>query len=71
MSILSDQPIIGFDRASAEMAGEIDGTLVRQGKRIGIVDSMIAGIALKSQEKVITRNVKDFSRIRGLEIESY
>ena len=71
MSILNNQTIVNFDRASAEKAGEIDGTLAKQGNRIEIIDSMLAGIALKNQERVITRNVKHFSRIKGLEIEEY
>jgi len=69
MSILSNQSIVSFNRAAAEKAGEIDGTLIKQGKKIGIVDSLIAAIALTNNEKVITRNIKDFSRVKGLEIE--
>ena len=35
------------------------------------IDCMIAGIALIRKEKVLTRNVKDFSKIKDLEIETY
>lgn len=63
--------VLHMDYDTAERAGEIDGILAREGKMIGVVDCMIAGIALVKKEKVMTRNVKDFQRIRGLEIETY
>ena len=71
VNALQGQLVIHLDNDSAEKAGEIDGNLVKEGKSIGVIDSMIAGIALIKKEKVLTRNVKDFSRVKGLEIETY
>lgn len=34
-------------------------------------DAMIAGIALLSNETILTKNVEHFSRIRNLKIETY
>ncbi len=71
MNLLQGQMIIPFEQNAAEKAGDIDGTLLKAGSAIGPIDSMIGGIALMRKEKVVTRNVKDFSRITGLGIETY
>ena len=71
MKLLNGQIIIHFDNDSAEKAGEIDGNLIKEGKMIEPIDSMIAGIALIKKEKILTRNIKDFSKVRGIEIETY
>ena len=71
LKVLRGQLIVHLDNDSAEKAGEIDGTLVREGKMIGPIDCMISGIALIKKEKVLTRNAKDFSKIKDLEIETY
>ncbi len=71
IEILNGQIIISLDNSSAEIAGEIDGTLIKEGQMIDPVDCMIAGIALVKKEKILTRNIKDFKKIKKLEIESY
>ncbi len=71
MKVLLDKVILHFNTESAEKAGFIDGSLIKEGKRIGTVDSMICGIALVKNEKILTRNVKDFSKVKGIKIEPY
>ena len=71
MKTIGGLVIIPFDKQAAERGGEIDGSLIKAGNKIGIIDSMIAGIALIRKEKILTRNVKDFSRVKGLEIDTY
>ena len=71
LKALQDQVILSLDEKSAEKAGEIDGILIKEGNMLGIIDCMIAGIAFIKNEKVLTRNIKDFSKIRGLKIETY
>lgn len=71
VDILKGQLIINFDSDAAQKAGEIDGTLIKEGKMIDIIDSMIGGIAIIRKEKMLTKNIKDFSKIRGIEIETY
>jgi len=71
MKILEGQLILRLDNLAAEKAGEIDGGLIKEGKAIGPIDSLIAGIALVRDEKVLTHNVKDFSKIKGLKLETY
>ena len=69
ISLLSNQLIISFDEKSAEKAGEIEGYLNEQ--EIDIPDSMIAGICLVKNEKLLTKNIKHFFKIKDLKIEEY
>ncbi len=71
LEVLDSQLVLELDEESAEQGGKIDGMLVREGLRIEPEDCMIAGIAKHHQEKVLTRNVKHFGRIKGLSVESY
>ncbi len=68
---IGNQIVLHLDNNAAEKAGDIHGILVKEGDMIDPVDSMIAGIALIKKEKVLTRNVKDFKKVKGLEIETY
>lgn len=68
---LRGQLIAHFDQDAAEKAGFIDGNLRKEGRIIGPLDTMIAGVALVKKEKILTRNLKDFERIPGLEVERY
>jgi len=45
--------------------------LERKVEPIGEFDALIASIALAHNERVVTRNVKHFSRVRGLEVEKW
>lgn len=57
--------LLPFDAASA---GIYDG-LVAQNLRIGTMDLRLAAIALSGNLTVLTRNLRDFSRVPGLNIE--
>jgi len=70
MSLLEGILIYPFDEESAKIAGNIDGQLVKKGLRIDTEDSMIAGIAIKNNKKVLTRD-DHFNRIEGLKVEEY
>jgi tRNA(fMet)-specific endonuclease VapC len=58
--------ILPFDAADAEFAGTIRATLEATGKPIGAYDLLIAGQALRSNLTLVTANVSEFSRIKGL-----
>ncbi len=45
--------------------------LRKRGKRIGVIDEMIAGICISRGATLITRNVAHFSRIKKLKIEKW
>ena len=68
---LANQIILPFTEKDSEKGGKIHGDLYKKGNVIGSHDCMIAGIALTKGEKILTRNVKHFSRIEGLDVETY
>jgi tRNA(fMet)-specific endonuclease VapC len=60
--------ILPFDEAAALRAAAIDLSLRRAGTRVEMGDVCIAGIALANSLAVVTRNVRHFSRVPGLEL---
>ena len=69
-SFLMSLPLQSLNGESARIAGVIDGTLIKKGLEISTEDSMIAGIAIKNNEIVLTRD-DHFKRVEGLKIEGY
>lgn len=63
--------IYDFNVKYAYRGGLELGKLFKKGNPIDPVDAQIAGIALTENEKVVTRNIKHFNKIEGLEVESY
>ncbi len=63
--------LMEFKREHAEKGGEIYGSLKRQGKDIGAIDSEIAGVALAEKQALITSNAKHFERVPGLQVITY
>ncbi len=70
-TILKHQAQWPLEEESAELGGTIYGKLAQQGQTIEAIDAMIAAIALTHHEPVLTANVKHFSRIPGLNVETY
>ena len=71
IEFLSSFIVLDLDRESAILAGDIEAELTRTGQLIEIDDIMIAAIALHNKEKLITRNIKHFERIKELEVDGY
>ena len=64
--------LLPLNSSGAYNASEIGGGLSRKGLTIGSHDVLIAGICLANNcETIITKDVKHFSRIKGLKVESY
>ena len=63
--------IIPFDREAAIVAGQLSRELRERGVMIPTQDCMIAGIALPSNQSLLTGNKKHFERIEELKVESY
>jgi tRNA(fMet)-specific endonuclease VapC len=55
-----------FDDEDARVAGSIRAALEASGKPIGAYDLLIAGQALARQLTLVTANVSEFSRVKGL-----
>ena len=60
-----------FDDESARQYGIVRAQLRREGRPIGGNDLMIASIAVAKAHVLVTRNVGEFSRVSGLEMESW
>jgi len=56
---------------AAKQAGQLRANLERQGQPIGPYDVLIAGIALTNNLTVVTRNVREFSRVPLLKVENW
>ncbi|MGB8579759.1 MAG: type II toxin-antitoxin system VapC family toxin [Candidatus Sulfotelmatobacter sp.] len=58
--------VLPLEEEDSRVAGSIRAELEKSGTPIGAYDVLIAGQALARQLTVITANVSEFSRIRGL-----
>ncbi len=63
--------IVPFDTLCAEKYGEVRACLEQAGSKIGNNDTMIAAVALSHNATVVTNNLKDFSRVAGLKVETW
>jgi len=63
--------VLEFGEEDARYAGEIRNTLERMGRPIGTYDVLIAGQALSRKMTLVTANVKEFGRVKGLEWEDW
>jgi predicted nucleic acid-binding protein len=69
--ILSRIRILDFDDLSARQYARIDNHLSDIGHPIGVMDTLIASVALVHDQRLLTLSVKHFSRIPWLKLESY
>jgi tRNA(fMet)-specific endonuclease VapC len=63
--------VIAFDGDDALISGEIRARLEVLGTPIGSWDIMIAGHALRHGATLVTANVREFSRVDGLNVENW
>jgi tRNA(fMet)-specific endonuclease VapC len=59
--------VVPFDDAAAGEAAAVYRDLAKAGQVIGKADLYIAGICLASDAKLITRNVREYGRVDGLQ----
>ncbi len=58
--------LLHFDEEDARVSGEIRADLEARGSRIGAYDTLIGGQCLRHGLTLVTSNLSEFSRIRGL-----
>jgi len=58
--------VLPFDDADSRAAGAARAALESSGKPIGAYDVLMAGQALRHQLTLVTANVSEFSRVKGL-----
>ncbi len=63
--------VVPFDAAAAEAAARIRTDLETSGIAIGPIDIQIAGIATARSVTLVSRNVREFSRVSRLVVENW
>ena len=58
--------VLSFDETDARLSGRIRAELAVAGKRIGEYDTLIGGQCLRHGLTLVTNNLSEFGRIRGL-----
>lgn len=69
--LISVVPVLAFDRREAKAAAEVRATLESEGQPIGSYDTLIAGTALAHGSILVTRNTREFERIKRLRLEDW
>lgn len=72
-AVLREHPSVEFDLASARRAAEVRAELYRAGRPAGVVDVMLAGIAMAHGHTIASRNVgfEEISELFGFRLISY
>jgi tRNA(fMet)-specific endonuclease VapC len=63
--------VLSFEEEDAQDAGRVRAALEQAGKPIGAYDVLIAGQARRRDLILVTSNVKEFGRIKGLKWEDW
>ena len=63
--------VLDFDRAASVQAGAVRAMLHIRSTPIGPYDVQIAGIALANSLTIVTRNVREFSKVPQLKVENW
>ena len=71
LNVIESLPFLSLDVESSKVGGQIYAEKSRMGSMIDPEDAMIAGIARVHGEKVLTRNLKHFQGIQGVNVEPY
>lgn len=70
--VVDDMDTAPLGREQAERALSIQRRLYDRGEPIGAVDVLLAGTAATlSDPRVLTRNVDEFQRVGGIDVETY
>jgi tRNA(fMet)-specific endonuclease VapC len=68
---VSPLTVLPFTQFSAGFSSQVRQTLAAMGQSIGPLDTLIAGHALEHQLTLVSGNIRDFSRVEGLSLESW
>jgi len=63
--------VIRFDEEDARIAAAIRAELARTGRTIGSYDTLIAGQCVSKNLTVVTSNLAEFRRVKGLHCEDW
>jgi tRNA(fMet)-specific endonuclease VapC len=63
--------VLPFDMAALWAYGDLRADLERLGEPIGSLDTLIAAHALSVNAVLVTNNTREFSKVRGLQLENW
>ena len=63
--------LVDFSVEAAKKAAKIRSALQKQGTPIGAYDVQIAAIAVAENMTLLTNNVREFERVKGLKLENW
>ena len=63
--------VLAFDAKAADAYGSVRATLESAGKPVGPLDTLIAAHALALDVTLVSSNLREFSRVHGLRVESW
>lgn len=70
-TLLAGFQVVPFDTAAARLYGPIRAQLEQQGRLIGPYDLMIAAHAQALNAVLVTDNVGEFARVKGVAVENW
>jgi tRNA(fMet)-specific endonuclease VapC len=70
-SLLENIEVLALDKQSALIYGEIRADQQKKGEPIGSNDFWIAAHALSLGATLVTNNVREFKRVKGLKVENW
>lgn len=70
-ALLDLLPVLPFDLTAARIHAGLWAELRGRGEMIGAHDLLIAATALAGELKVLTRNLREFARVDGLQVEKW
>ena len=68
---LAPLTILPFDTAAIWIYADLRADLERSGTPIDALDTMIAAHALSVQALLVTNNLREFSKVRGLQLDNW
>jgi tRNA(fMet)-specific endonuclease VapC len=69
--LLATIAVLPFDAVASRRAAELRRALERRGEKIGPLDTLIAAAALVRNATLVTRNVREFGRVPGLNLVNW
>jgi tRNA(fMet)-specific endonuclease VapC len=70
-NFVSTFEIVPFDEKSCEIYARIRASLEKSGVPIVPMDLLIASISLANNSILVSNNIKEFRRIKGLKLENW
>jgi tRNA(fMet)-specific endonuclease VapC len=63
--------VVDFDRSATAVYGRLRALLEKKGQMIGAMDLLIAAHAMSLNVRLVTHNIREFTRVPGLRVDSW